>query len=127
MSVAENIQTMQAFLNHFNPAEAGRMAEGCKARLGGSGEATRMDPLSARTGYVADESLLQSLSELEATFPDLEVAVKDTIAEGDKVAVRFAIASPQNGDDGASAEGILIYRLAGAGSSSTGCSQPCRP
>jgi len=111
MSVAENIQTLQAFLGHFNPAQAERMAQGGGARLAGGGE-TIVDQVSAPKDSVADETLLQGLSALQDALPDLTVAIEDTIAEGDKVAVRFAVASHQAGYDRASAPAILICRIA---------------
>lgn len=113
MSVAENIQTMQAFLGHFNPAQAKRMAQGSGTRLAGDGETTKVDHVSVPKDQVADERLLRGLSALRDALPDLDVAIKDTIAEGDKVAVRFAVSSHQTGDERASAPGILICRLAG--------------
>jgi len=111
MSIADNIQTMQAFLGYFNPAEAKRMAQGCGTRLAGGGE-TKVDHVSTPKDGVADEQLLRSLSALQDALPDLTVAIEDTIAEGDKVAVRFAVTSHRAGDDRASAPGILICRVA---------------
>ena len=43
ISTAKRIQTLQAFLGYFNPAEAERMAQGGGARLGGDGEPSRED------------------------------------------------------------------------------------
>jgi hypothetical protein len=43
LSTAKRIQTLQAFLGYFNPAEAERMAQGGGARLSGEGEPSRED------------------------------------------------------------------------------------
>lgn len=94
MPIAENIQTMQVFLGHFNPAEAERMAEGCRARLAGDVEPAGVDPIATLKDHVSDESLLRSLSALHDAFPDLEVTFEDTIAKGHTIAVRFAVAGP---------------------------------
>jgi hypothetical protein len=64
MSTAENIQTMQAFLGYFNPAEAKCMAQGGGARFGGEGEtagAERIQTLQAFLGYFnpAEASLME--------------------------------------------------------------------
>jgi predicted ester cyclase len=112
VSTAETLQTVQAFLGYFNPAEAKRMAQGGGARLAGDGEPTRVDHVSGPRNRVADERLLRSLSALQDALPDLDVAIEDTIAEGDKVAVRFAVASHRTGNDLAPALGILICRVA---------------
>jgi predicted SnoaL-like aldol condensation-catalyzing enzyme len=112
MAIADNIQTMQAFLGHFNPAQAERMAQGGGARLADDGETIKVDHVSTPKDGVADEQLLRSLSALQDALPDLDVAIEDTIAEGDKVAVRFAVTSHRAGDDRASAPGILICRVA---------------
>jgi predicted ester cyclase len=94
MPLAENIQTMQAFLGYFNPAKAEQMAQGCRAHVS------------------ADERLLHCLSALQRACPDLEVIIEDMIAEGDRVAVRFTGAGGQDGGGRALAPGILIYRVA---------------
>jgi hypothetical protein len=111
VSTAETVQTLQAFLGYFNPAQAKRMAQGGGVRL--AAEGAQMGPASRPRDQVADERLLRRLSALQDALPDLDVAIQDTIAEGDKVAVRFAVASHQAGHDPASAPGILICRVAG--------------
>jgi hypothetical protein len=93
MSTAERIRTMQAFLGHFNPAQAKRMAQGGGARLDAESEAGRVDPVSALTDHVAEESFLRSLSALQDAFPNLEVVIENSTAKGDQVAIRFAVAS----------------------------------
>jgi predicted ester cyclase len=113
VSIAESIQTVQAFLGYFNPAEAKRMAQESGAQLAGEGETTKADPVSAPGDQATDERLLRRLSALQDALPDLDVAIEDTIAEGDRVAVRFAVTSHQAGVDLATAPGILICRVAG--------------
>jgi predicted ester cyclase len=93
MSKAERIQALQAFLGYFNPAEAERMAQGGGAQLDAESEASRVDRVSALTDHVADESFWRSLSALQDAFPDLEVVIENSIAEGDQVAIRFAVPS----------------------------------
>jgi predicted ester cyclase len=104
---------MQAFLGYFDPAEATRMAQGGGTRFDGQGEAGSVDHVSAMKDHVADESLLQCLSALQKACPDLEVVIENSIAEGDQVAIRFAVASHQNGNERTLAPGMLLYRVAG--------------
>jgi len=112
MPVAENIQTMQAFLGYFNPAQAQRMARGCRVPSGDGVERTTVDHAACLKDHVADERLLQCLSALQEACPDLEVTIEDMIVEGNRVAVRFIAAGDQDGDGRALAPGILIYRFA---------------
>jgi predicted ester cyclase len=112
MPLADNIQTMQAFLGYFNPAEAEHMAQGCRAQVSGDENSTRVDHVASLKNYVADEWLLHCLSALQRACPDLEVIIEDMIAEGGRVAVRFTAAGDQDGGERALAPGILIYRVA---------------
>jgi hypothetical protein len=93
MSIAENIQTMQTFLGYFNPAEAERMAQGCKARLVAGGETASVDQVPARVEPVADERLLPDLSALLDALPGLDLTIEDAALEGDKVAVHLSVAA----------------------------------
>jgi predicted ester cyclase len=111
MPIAENIQMTQAFPGSIDPAQAGGLSQQRKAWVGGDVETVRVDHVSALKDLVTDERLLQNLSVLQARCPDLEVTIEDTIAEGDKVVVRFAIANHQSANNQASAPGILIYRV----------------
>jgi predicted ester cyclase len=95
MSVAENIQTMQDFLGHFNPAQAERMARGCRAQVRGGAERTKVDRVAFPQDPVAAKRFLQGLSALRCAFPDLEITLEDTMVEGDKVAARFAVTNRQ--------------------------------
>jgi predicted ester cyclase len=113
MTIAENIQTMQAFMGHFNPAQAQRMAQGCRVQVrGDEDESTRVDHVAFFKDHVSDERLLQCLSALQNACPDLEITVDDMIAEGNRVAVRFTAAGSRDGGERALAPGILIYRIA---------------
>ncbi len=113
MPVSENIQTMQTFMGHFNPAQAERMAQGCRVQISGEEESTRLDHVGALKDHVLDGRLLECLSALQKACPDLEVTIEDMIAERNRVAIRFTAASNQDGDERALAPGILIYRVAG--------------
>ena len=112
MPIAKSIQTMQTFMGHFNPAQAERMAQGCRVQVRGDGESTRVDHVAPLQDHVADERLLRCLSALQEACPDLEIIIEDMIAEGNRVAVRFTAASNQDGDERALTPGILIYRVA---------------
>jgi predicted ester cyclase len=112
MPLAENIQTMQAFVGYFNPAKAEQMAQGCRAHVSGDEESPRVDHVASLQGHVADERLLRCLSALQKTCPDLEITIEDMIAEGNRVAIRFTAAGSQDGGERALAPGILIYRVA---------------
>jgi hypothetical protein len=85
--VTENIQTMQTFLGYFNPAQAERMARGCRGHAGGE--------VTGAKDQAADEWLLQALSALQDVFRDWEITIEEAQAEGDKVAVRFAAPNHQ--------------------------------
>jgi predicted ester cyclase len=70
--------------------------------------------------YIAEEPLLQHIAFFNAAFPGYWLEAEDIIAEGDKVAVRFAFHGIHQGElmgipptgKMASMEGIIIYRLA---------------
>ncbi len=85
--VAENIRTMQAFLGYFDPAQAGRMARGCRPGAGGE--------VTAARDQAADEWLSQALAALQDVFQDWEITIEAAQAEGDKVAVHFAVPGHQ--------------------------------
>ena len=95
MPIAENIQTMQAFLGYFNPAQAQRMARGCRAPTEDGVERAREDQVASSQDSVADERLLLGLSALRGAFPDLEIALEDTMVKGDRVAARLVVTNRQ--------------------------------
>jgi hypothetical protein len=127
MAMAENIRTMQGFIGYFDPAQAERMARGCRVHARRAAEGAKVDHFiteradsaiaeNIRTmqgflGYfdpaqaermargfrvgLAGDWLSQALSALQSAFRDWDISIEEAQAEGDQVALRFAVPSQQ--------------------------------
>lgn len=77
-------------------------------------------PASLVAQFVADPSLQQQISDVEAAFPCYELIAEEMLAEGDQVAMRFALRGVHQGEfmgipptgRQVAAPGMAIYRIA---------------
>ena len=61
MAIAENIQTMQGFLGYFDPAQAERMARGCRAQIRTDVENAKGDTVNNREMHTAIAENIQTM------------------------------------------------------------------
>jgi predicted ester cyclase len=83
----------------------------------------KQKPAALVSRFVADsdEVLRQHIAQAEAAFPRYELVAEDTIAEGDKVVVRFTLRGNHQGEfmgipptgRQIAVPGTIIYRIAG--------------
>jgi predicted ester cyclase len=112
MSLEENKAIVRRFFEGFNEAAFDTWDDICAADM-----VTHQSPGRDNIGL---ESRKQIDSANRVSFPDLNLAVQDVIAEGDKVVVRFVPSGTQQGEwagipptgKSVSSMGMGIYRLA---------------
>jgi predicted ester cyclase len=111
MSLEENKAIVRRFFEGHNAATFDVWDDICAADI--------VTHQSSGPDSVGLENRKRIESANRVTFPDLNLAVKDIIAEGDKVVVRFVPSGTQQGEWGGipptgkhvSSTGIGIYRL----------------